>query len=87
MEEKRYDKKELSGEEDWWGRVNFLLSKVELAEEEIQWLVAYLENTDGNELYTILYWLFRDDNYLSYDEIWEFDQGKILHLIHKEIDR
>lgn len=53
-------KKDYSEDSNLINRLNFLLNKVELAENEKQWLLVYLIQSKGEELRSIMYKLFED---------------------------
>lgn len=61
-----------------------LLSKAEWTEKEKQWLLRYLENTDGEELCDLLQLQFEDENY-QVEQVDQETSKKMLQNIHERI--
>ncbi len=65
-------------------KIGQLLSKAEWTDKEKQWLLRYLENTDGEELWDLLQLQFKDQDY-KVEQVDQEISKKMLQNIHERI--
>lgn len=73
-----------NSDDDLQNRLSFILDKVELAEQEKQWLLAYLTQSEGKELKALSYKLFEEALPPS-NEMDKAALKRILKAVHKEL--